>query len=160
MPNTQYDYSKLNNPAIGWLLGRVFRLWRSAISQTVNPMGMTEARWSVMMNLKTLGDGTSQHTLASELGIEMPSLTRTVNQLVELDLAERRAHPSDGRCQCLWFTQTGNKCMQTLTGKVDSVRTELTKNVSDEELTVLFTVLKKIELNACIMLNKNNEGDK
>jgi MarR family transcriptional regulator for hemolysin len=149
----------LDNPATGWLLSRVTRLWRSAISQTVNPMGMTEARWSVMMNIKTLGEGTSQSMLANELGIEMPSLNRTVNQLIKLDLVERRAHPSDRRCQCLWFTDSGTKCIQSLTGSVALVRTELTKGVSDDELAILLTVLKKIEHNACTMLNKYNEGD-
>ncbi|SIS42039.1 MarR family transcriptional regulator [Neptunomonas antarctica] len=153
-------YRKLKSPALGWLLGRVFRLWRSAISQSVKPMGMTEARWSVMMNLKILGEGTSQHRLAGELGIEMPSLTRTVNQLVELNLVERRAHPSDGRCQCLWFTETGHECLQTLTGCVDEVRSTLTQGISDEELDIVFAVLKKLEHNAANLLNKHSEGDK
>lgn len=160
MSDSLRDDNNLNKPVIGWLLGRVTRLWRAAISQTVNPMGMTEARWSVMMSLKILGEGTTQNMLASELGIEMSSLTRTVNQLVELDLVERRAHPSDGRCHCLWFTQAGNKCMQALTGGVDLVRAELTKGVSAKELTIVFSVLKKIEHNACVMLNKYTEGDK
>jgi MarR family transcriptional regulator for hemolysin len=150
----------IDNPATGWLLSRVTRLWRSAISQTVNPMGMTEARWSVMMNIKTLGEGTSQSMLANELGIEMPSLNRTVNQLVKLDLVDRRPHPSDRRCQCLWFTDSGKKCIQSLSDSVALVRNELTRDVSDSELTMLITVLKKIEHNACVMLNKHNEGDK
>ena len=158
MSGNKLEYRKLNDPALGWLLGRVFRLWRSAITKTVSPMGMTEARWSVLMNLKTLGEGTSQHMLASELGIEMASLSRTVNQLVTLNLVERRVHPNDGRCHCLWFTSTGRECMQTLSGGVDLVRCELTKDVSAEELDIVFSVLKKIEHNACSMLNKDNDG--
>lgn len=149
---------KLNNPAMGWLLGRVFRLWRSAISQSVKPMGMTEARWSVMMKLRTLGEGVSQHTLASELGIELPSLNRTVNQLVELNLVERREHPSDKRCKCLWFTPAGNQQLQTLETFVGAVRTELTQGITDEELDGMFNVLKKIESNACALLDKPTEG--
>lgn len=158
MSGTSHQYKRINNPALGWSLGRVFRLWRSAISRSVKPMGMTEARWSVLMNLNTLGEGTSQHMLATELGIEMPSLNRTVNQLVELNLVERRAHPSDGRCQCLWFTQAGQESLQTLTDCVDAVRAELIEGVSEEELNTVFAVLKKIENNACTLLNKPNEG--
>ncbi|MEH6709643.1 MAG: MarR family transcriptional regulator [Paraglaciecola polaris] len=160
MSHTTGQYRKLNNPALGWLLGRVFRLWRSAISQSVKPLGMTEARWAVMMNLKTLGEGTSQHTLASELGIEMPSLNRTVNQLVELNLVKRREHPSDRRCKCLWFTQAGNTQLQALDAYVGSVRGELTQGITDEELDGMFNVLKKIESNASALLNKPMEGDK
>ncbi|XQW86401.1 MarR family winged helix-turn-helix transcriptional regulator [Thalassotalea piscium] len=160
MAEINNDNKQVDNPAIGWLIARVFRLWRSAISKSVNPIGMTEARWSVMMNLKILGEGISQHMLASELGIEMPSLTRTVNQLVELGLVERKPHPSDGRCHCLWFTQAGNECIKTLTGRVGAVRAELTRGVSDEELAIMFDVLKKIESNACNLHNKDSDGDK
>lgn len=158
MSDSTPENKNSNGPTVGWLLSRVARLWRASISQTVNPMGMTEARWSVMMTLKIIGEGISQNMLASELGIEMSSLNRTVNQLVELDLLERRAHPSDGRCQCLWFTQAGNITIKSLTSSVDVVRAELTQSVSSEDLMTLFNVLKTIEHNACIMLNKQCEG--
>lgn len=160
MSNSLHDDKNLNAPTIGWLLSRSSRLWRGAISQTVNPMGMTEARWSVMITLKVLGEGASQNSLATELGIEMSSLNRTVNQLVELNLVERRAHPSDGRCHCLWFTPAGKVSIQTLTGAFNLVRDELTNGISDEELSTLFNVLKKIEYNACKKLNKPYEGGK
>lgn len=156
LPNKQ----NVNNPSLGWLLSRVTRLWRGVISQAVNPMEMTEARWSAMMNLKMLGEGTSQHMLATELGIEMPSLTRTVNQLVNLNLVERRPHPSDGRCHCLWFTPAGSECIEMLTGSVNMVRAELTKGISNDELNALFKVLRKLEQNASIMLNKYHVGEK
>lgn len=158
MASKNSEPRKLNNPAMGWLLGRVFRLWRSAISQSVKPMGMTEARWSVMMKLRTLGEGVSQHSLASELGIELPSLNRTVNQLVELNLVERREHPSDKRCKCLWFSPAGNQQLQILETFVGTVRTELTRGITDEELDDMFNVLKKIESNACELLDKPIEG--
>lgn len=159
MSDLSREYKKLNNPTVGWLLGRVTRLWRSAISQAVKPLGMTEARWSVLMNLKMVGEGASQNRLATELGIEMPSLNRTVNQLVELDLVERKPHPSDGRCQCLWFTDAGQQCMRALTGRVDSIRGELTQDISEAELATLFNILKKIEHNACVLFNKPSSGD-
>lgn len=158
MAGENSEYRKLNNPALGWLLGRVFRLWRSAISHSVRPMGMTEARWSVMMTLRNLGEGVSQHTLASELGIELPSLNRTVNQLVERNLVERRAHPSDKRCKCLWFTDAGNEQLQTLESCVGKVRSQLTDGITEEELDSMFNVLKKIESNACALLDKPTEG--
>lgn len=160
MSDKSQENKKINERAVGWMLARVFRLWRSVISNSVKPMGMTEARWSVMMNLNNVGEGASQHTLATELGIEMPSLNRTVNQLVELNLVERRTHPSDKRCQCLWFTHAGQESLHTLTACVDAVRSELTLGISDEELNTVFTVLKKIEHNACTLQNKQNtEGE-
>jgi MarR family transcriptional regulator for hemolysin len=158
MSVSKSEHRQLKNPAMGWLLGRVFRLWRSAISQSVKPMGMTEARWSVMMKLRMLGEGSSQHTLAMELGIELPSLNRTVNQLAELNLVERRAHPSDRRCKCLWFTQEGKKQLESLEEVVGAVRTGLTEGISDDELDGLFNVLKKIESNACALLDNATEG--
>ena len=38
-------------PSMGAAMGRVHRLWRAAINQAVGDLGITEARWSVMLHL-------------------------------------------------------------------------------------------------------------
>jgi len=40
------------------------------------------------------------------------------------------------------------------------VRAELTKGISNDELNALFKVLRKLEQNASIMLNKYHVGEK
>ena len=54
-------------PSMGSALGRVHRLWRNAINQAVGDLGMTEARWAVMMHLDKVGEGCTQQALATEL---------------------------------------------------------------------------------------------
>ena len=46
-------------PSMGSALGRVHRLWRNAINQAVGDLGMTEARWAVMMHLDKVGEAAS-----------------------------------------------------------------------------------------------------
>ena len=36
-------------PSMGAAMGRIHRLWRSAINQAVGELGMTEARWAVLL---------------------------------------------------------------------------------------------------------------
>lgn len=68
-------------PLLGVMPGRVHRQWRTTTITSVKPLGITEARWTVLVHLSKLGEGCTQHALATDLGIEMPSLSRTLSQL-------------------------------------------------------------------------------
>ena len=80
-PNSELPLHLTLKPSMGASMGRVHRLWRSAINQAVGKLGMTEARWAVLMHLDEIGEGSTQQALATQLAIEMPSLTRTLDQL-------------------------------------------------------------------------------
>ncbi|MFM9746038.1 MarR family transcriptional regulator, partial [Streptomyces brasiliscabiei] len=67
-------------------MGRVHRLCREAVTAAVEPLGLTQSRWTAMIHLNHLPDGATQQQLAHSLGIEMPSLTRTVKQLEQQQL--------------------------------------------------------------------------
>ncbi|AOM00764.1 MULTISPECIES: MarR family transcriptional regulator [Cobetia] len=135
-------------PSLGGLLGRVHRLWRTSITTAVEPLGMTEARWTVMVHLEKLGEGCTQQMLASELGIEMPSLTRTLNQLECQQLIRREPHATDRRARCLWFTEAGHECLVQLGERIARVREELYVGFEDESLDQLAGMLQALERNA------------
>lgn len=86
--------------------------------------------------------------LASELGIEMPSLTRTLNQLEARQLIARVAHETDKRARCLWFTEQGRQCLAQLTERIERVRAELYVGFDDEELNAFARALLQFEDNA------------
>ena len=44
-------------PSMGAAMGRIHRLWRSAINRAVGELGMTEARWAVLLHLVKVGEG-------------------------------------------------------------------------------------------------------
>lgn len=134
-------------PSVGAALGRVHRLWRQAINHAVSPLELTESRWAVMVHLDHLGEGCSQHALAHQLAIEMPSLTRTLNQLEQQTLVERRPAPNDRRAHTLWFTERGRRVMADLEQHIQAVRTAIYGNLTDEQLCQLAHIVCAMESN-------------
>lgn len=143
---THSAHSRLR-PSLGGALGRVHRLWRQAISHAVSPLELTESRWAVMVHLDHLGEGCSQHALAHQLAIEMPSLTRTLNQLEQQALVERRPAPNDRRAHTLWFTEQGRRVMADLEQHINAVRTAIYGNLSGEQLNQLADIVCTMESN-------------
>lgn len=144
-------------PSMGGCMGRVHRLWRSAINQAVGELGMTEARWAVLTHLDQIGEGSTQQALANELAIEMPSLTRTLNQLEQQRLIERRRSTTDGRVHCLWFTVAGREQVRLLENHIAQVRSEVFKDISAEQLDAFAEVLLSMERNVRSLLGHPEE---
>ncbi|MDG5500195.1 MarR family transcriptional regulator [Marinobacter sp. BGYM27] len=134
-------------PSLGAALGRVHRLWRDAITAAVAPLGMTESRWAVMVHLAKIGEGATQQALAKALCIEMPSLTRTLNQLEQQALIERRRDPEDGRAHRLWFTPEGKQVVVQLEDRIHGVRFDIYDGLSDIQLDAFAEVLIHMEAN-------------
>lgn len=145
-------------PSMGAAMGRVHRLWRAAINQAVGDLGITEARWSVMLHLAKVGEGCTQQVLADELAIEMPSLTRTLNQLQEQGLIERRRDPSDRRVHALWFTPAGHQRVADMRVHVEQVRKKIYAGLSDAQLDAFAEVLLGMEANVRALLASEQEG--
>lgn len=137
---------------LGNQIGRVHRLWRSAITASVQSLDMTEARWTAMLHLKMLGEGATQQALAHELGIEMPSLSRTLSQLVEQGMLQRQPHPSDKRAQCLYFTATGQQLLAQLVERTMQIRQALYQDLTPAAVQQLMQSLDIMERNARTLL--------
>lgn len=134
-------------------MGRAQRLWRDVINDLAKAHNLSESRWQVMVNLEKIGEGATQQKLAAELCIEMPSLTRTLNQLEQQGLLERRPSPTDKRSHSLWLTEQGHQVSNQLEQQVNEVRKAVTHGLSDEQLNNFAEVLIVIERNAKALRN-------
>ena len=137
-------------------LGRVHRICREAVSVAVAPLGFTQPRWTAMMHIHHLGEGCSQHELASSLGIEMPSLTRTLKQLEQQNIISRRVDDEDKRCRRVYFTEQGKADLACLKQCISEVKGQLYHELSDDQLNSLAHALVKLEQNALNVANKEN----
>ena len=99
-------YESLNLTLCG-NMGRVHRLCRDVVTIAVEPLGLTQSRWTALIHIHMLKEGVTQHQLAQSLGIEMPSLTRTLKQLEAQLLITRCVDEHDKRSKniyCLLYT--------------------------------------------------------
>ena len=85
---------------MGMRMAMIVRQWRAVIDDAILETGLTQSSWTVMMQLKQLGDNVSVSELAEVQGIELPPLMRTLSQLEKQGLsaahhiALRQAHPA------------------------------------------------------------------
>ena len=73
---------KLESP-LGSDLARLVRVWRALIDHRLKPLELTQTHWVTLHNIHQLPPDQSQIQLAKAIGIEQPSLVRTLDQLEE-----------------------------------------------------------------------------
>ncbi|XQF91547.1 MarR family transcriptional regulator (plasmid) [Pseudoalteromonas espejiana] len=95
-------------------MGRVHRLCRGSSNHSQSHWGLTQSRWTALMHIDMQGEGLTQLELANSLGIEMPSLTRTLKQLEEQQLITRKVDEHDKRSKKIYFTEQGGTVLQSL----------------------------------------------
>lgn len=129
-------------------MGRVFRLCREAVTLAVEPLGLTQPRWTAMIHLHHLGEGVTQQQLAQSLDIEMPSLTRTLKQLEERAIIIRQVDEHDKRSRHLYFTEQGKEQLETLKVIIADVKKLLYADLSTQQLDTMAHGLITMEANA------------
>ena len=142
-------------------MGRVHRLCRDAVTIAVEPLGLTQSRWTALMHINMLKDGVTQLALSQSLGLEMPSLTRTLKQLEEQSLIVRRVDEHDKRSKKLYFTDQGRSILNTLNERIADIKEQLYKGLNHEQLDAMAYGLVKIEENAiqCIKSQQEAKND-
>nr|WP_247664772.1 MarR family transcriptional regulator [Pseudoalteromonas sp. MMG010] len=135
-------------------MGRVHRLCRDVITTAVEPLGLTQSRWTALLHISMVGEGLTQLALANSLGIEMPSLTRTLKQLEHAKLITRQVASNDKRSKQIYFTKQGRSTLALLDEKVAALKSQLYSGLSHKQLDAMAYALINIEKNAhAIALN-------
>jgi MarR family transcriptional regulator for hemolysin len=136
---------------IGFQLSRVPRLWRAVIDHRLAPLGLTQTRWITLYHLWRLGDGQPQCDLARAIGVEAPSLVRTLDQLADQGLIERRPCEQDRRTKRVYLTQEATPLIERIDDVVTQARHEMLAGLSDSEVEQLSALLARIEDNGLAM---------
>ena len=92
---------------LGFLIGDTARLMRRAFDERVRTQGVTRPQWRVLGLLKRFG-GSTQIALADMMDVEPITLGRMIDRLLEAELVERRADPSDRRAWRVFLTPKGD----------------------------------------------------
>ncbi len=143
---------------IGFRLSRVPRLWRAIIDERLAPLGLTQTRWVTLYHLWRLGDGQAQCDLARAIGVEAPSLVRTLDQLSEQGLIERRPCDQDRRTKRVYLTREATPLLERIDEVVTQARREMLDGLSDEDVKRLDALLAHIEENGLAIQAGENES--
>jgi MarR family transcriptional regulator for hemolysin len=130
---------------LGVTLPVLERAYRAAANQAVAHVGMSQAMaWPLVM-IGREGDGLRQGVLAELLGIEGPSLARSLDQLVEGGFVLRREDPADRRAKTLHLTEAGAAACGQIEAALRELRRQLYAGVSDADLAACLRVFATLQ---------------
>lgn len=124
-------------------LARVGRKWRARLDARVKHLGLTQARWIALLQLRRSGP-LSQRDLAEQIGVEGPTLVRLLDGLQQGGLIERTATHEDRRVKKIHLTASAYPLIEEITRISDGLREELMEGVPPEDLATAHRVLRLI----------------
>ncbi len=131
---------------LGMTLACLVRQWRWLNDERLKPLGLTQSRWITLTHLKHQ-DGLQQHQLASRVGVESPSLVRTLDGLEQLGLVERRPCPNDRRGKVVHLTAQASPLLMEMDTILEGNRDQVLAGLSEQEIREFSRVAEHINQN-------------
>lgn len=139
---------------LGTDLARLVRIWRALIDQRLKPLELTQTHWVTLHNIHQLPPEQSQIQLAKAIGIEQPSLVRTLDQLEEKGLITRSICVNDRRAKRIKLTEEAEPVIREVENVIDATREDILTGISAQEIEQLSTLISRLEKNILELHNK------
>lgn len=112
----------------GRQIGVLARLWRTELDNRLRPLGLSQARWVLLVYLNEAPEGLAQLELAEQAGVSGPTLVRQIDQLENAGLVVRSEHPNDRRSKRVCLTVAGRKKFEDVHEIAGGLRHEVLAN--------------------------------
>ncbi|EFE22898.1 transcriptional regulator, MarR family [Edwardsiella tarda ATCC 23685] len=129
-------------------------MWRALIDQRLKPLELTQTHWVTLYNIHRLPPDQSQIQLAKAIGIEQPSLVRTLDQLEDKGLITRHICANDRRAKRIKLTDDAEPVIKEVTGVISLTRSEILDGISTDEIALLTNLVERLEQNIIQLQNK------
>ena len=120
----------------------------------MKPLELTQTHWVTLYNINRLPPEQSQIQLAKAIGIEQPSLVRTLDQLEEKGLITRHTCANDRRAKRIKLTEEAAPIIKEVNDVITMTRGEILSGISPEEVTLLTSLVERLEQNIIHLQNK------
>lgn len=125
---------------------RLVRDWRSVLDQRLDALGL-KAHWVTLFHVCHLPPGQSQIQLAKAIGIDQPSLVKTLDQLEKKNLIIRRSCVNDRRTKKIYLTASSTPLIKEMNDMITGSCQEILAGLSQQEIVLLAQLITKIEKN-------------
>ncbi len=134
--------------SLGYKLAMASRLARNRVNTLLKdldiPLTAEQRRILVLLNDQ---DGKWQREIAEIVGIDEPSASRILNNLIREEYVIRKPDPSDHRKKRIFITKKGRDILPIVIAQTEKVDEESYKGFTDEEIVVLNQLLERITRN-------------
>ena len=106
-------------------VAQLSRAWRSELDRRLVGLGLSQARWLVLLHLARFTEMPTQRELAQSVGVEGPTLARLLDSLENQGVVIRVAVPEDRRAKKIALQAKA----QPLIEKIEAISTQLRQEV-------------------------------
>jgi DNA-binding MarR family transcriptional regulator len=124
---------------LSWNGQRTAQLFAAALE----PLGLRPPHFG-LLTLIDAHPGLAQQELVDRSLIDPSSMVAVIDELEELGLAERRAHPSDRRKHAVHLTASGHRTLERARNVAMETAKEMFAPLSDPEVEMLRRLLRKL----------------
>lgn len=132
----------------GYLIHRTDVKLMNYFKQKLKPYGMTPVRWSIISVLDTQ-KGITQKELAEAIDKKQTTIVEMIYAMEEKGLIKRTFSEQDRRSHYLFLTEKGEELKKNLSPLVKDAHLFVTRQLSDEEIDQLKTLLNKVYNTPC-----------
>lgn len=120
----------------GMQLTHLSRAWRAELDRRLTDLGLSQARWLVLLHLARSSQRPTQGELASSVGVEQPTLARLLDALEGQQLIERQADQQDRRVKKIALTVSAVDLIEHIEAIATELRKEVFAGLSEEEISL------------------------
>ncbi|MBV6750695.1 MarR family transcriptional regulator [Pseudomonas sp. MWU13-2100] len=131
----------------GMQLAHMSRGWRAELDRRLAGLGLSQARWLVLLHLARFTEAPTQRELAQSVGVEGPTLARLLDSLETQGLVQRQAVLEDRRAKKIVLSASARPLIEQIETIATALRHELFVGVDDEELRICMRVHSRILAN-------------
>ena len=136
----EYDFEN----SIGFIVNRAARSFVKALDLELHEkVGVTVGQWKVIVML-VKQNGLTQKETAAKLGLESPTLIPIIDKMEKEGLIMRKVDPSDRRNNRIYRTEKADALWDRMMECASKVRQVAIKDIPEEDINVMRTVLNKI----------------
>lgn len=121
------------------------RHFSKLLNESLVPLGLYAAQWAIIYRLKTGGPST-QKELSSYLGVEAPTMTRTLARLEKAGWIKRTSG-QDKREKKISLTDAAINEYDTWLQSVRKSESQVLKNITEEEISTMIRLMAKMREN-------------
>ena len=118
-------------------LAQLSRAWRAELDRRLVGLGLSQARWLVLLHLARFDTPPTQRELAQSVGVEGPTLARLLDGLEAQGLVSRQAVAEDRRAKQITLSTKA----QPLIEQIEAISTQLRQE--------LFAGIDPVDLQHC-----------
>ena len=128
----------------GMQLAQMSRGWRAELDRRLAGLGLSQARWLVLLHLARFDEAPTQRELAQSVGVEGPTLARLLDSLEAQGLVQRHAVVEDRRAKKIVLSDSARPLIERIEAIATALRQELFVGIDEEEARICLRVHKRI----------------